>query len=132
MLGGLGIASARALLCAFAGCVPRPPATPREAALSAEVSGEVRLWLQDAVSRLHAVGFQRVHALAVRRTRATAAVDVLGASVSRGRADAAGITVIDARGNREQVTSRLTEDGVAAAVRALAPKAGPFASIGFG
>jgi predicted Zn-dependent protease len=132
VLGGLGIASARALLWAFAGCVPRAPATPREAALSAEVSGEVRLWLQDAVSRLHAVGYQRVHALAVRRTRATAAVDVVGASVSRGRADAAVITAIDARGTREQVTSRLTEDGVAAAVRALAPKAGPFASIDFG
>src|SRR5580700_9254159 len=125
----MGIASARALLWAFAGCAPKSRAVARPVS---EVSGEVRLWLHDAVAKLHGAGFTRAHALAVRRTRATAAVDVLGSGVSRERADAVVLAVEDAHGMREQVTSELTESGIAAAVRRLAPKASARAPIEFG
>ncbi len=129
VLGGLGVASARALLWAFAGCAPKSRVVARPVV---EVSGEIRLWLHDAVAKLHGAGFTQVHALAVRRTRATAAVDVLGSGVSRERADAVVLTVEDARGMREHVTSELTESGIAAAVRRLAPKATARATIEFG
>ena len=121
LLGGLGVVSARALLWAFAGCEPRSRAPARPVA---EVSGEIRLWLHDAVATLHGAGFSRAHALAVRRARATAAVDVLGSGVSREHAWTRSCSPSTMRtAPREHVTSELTESGIAAAVRRLAPKA---------
>ena len=130
VLGGLGVASARALLWGFSGCGAPQRAGARAA--PADTTGEIRVWLRDAVARLHGAGFTRVHALAVSRSRVTAAIDVLGAGVARGRSDAVVLAVEDARGFREQVTSALTETGVAAAVRVLAPKASAPARIDFG
>lgn len=129
VLGGLGVASARALLWAFAGCAPKQRTALRPIA---ETATELRPWLHDAVAKLHAAGFARAHALAVQRSRATAAVDVLGAGVSRERAEAVVLSVDTAHGMREHVTSELTESGIAAAVRALAPKAVAPAAIDFG
>ncbi|HEX4449425.1 MAG TPA: metallopeptidase TldD-related protein [Kofleriaceae bacterium] len=131
VLGVLGGASASALAWAFTGCRSSPtvraPVVP-----IAEGSDEVRAWLHDAVASLRGAGFARAHALAVRRTRATAAVDVLGSSVARARADGVVLVVETERGVRERASSELTRGGVAAAVRALAPKATAPATIEFG
>lgn len=125
VLGGLGVASAQAILWAM-GC--RTPARPTLRA--PETAGAVRAWLHDAVAALHGAGLASVHALAVTRRRTTAAIDVLGAGVSRGRCDGVVLTVHDRDGRREQVTSELSADGVAAAVRALG--GGRPAAIDFG
>jgi predicted Zn-dependent protease len=127
LLGALGAASGSTLLWAL-GCggAARPPSTP------ARVSGEVRTWLRDAVARL-AAAFPAVHVLAVSRQRTTAAVDVLGAGVARARRDGVVIAVRDQRGRwREQVTSELTQAGIAAAVRALAGAATRRGSLDLG
>lgn len=114
LLGALGLGSASALLWAL-GCGPPPPP-----ALPERPSGEIRTWLRDAVARLAAV-FPQVHVLAVSRRRTTAAVDVLGTGVARGRRDGVVLAVRGRDGRaREQVTSELTQAGIAAAVRALA------------
>lgn len=137
LLGALGAGSASALLWAFGGgalgggalgcgSVARPPSTPER------VSGEIRTWLRDAVARLAAV-FPGVHVLAVSRRRIAAATDVLGAGVARARRDAVVLSVRDAAGRtREQVTSELTQAGIAAAVRALAGPGGKRASLSLG
>ena len=128
VLGSLGLASASALLWGFSGCgAPQRPARRDD-----ESSGEVREWLQNAVATLHGAGFARAHALAVSRRRATAAVDVLGPSIARAHADAVVLAVEDARGMREHATAQLSADGIAAAVRVLAPKAAAPARIEFG
>jgi predicted Zn-dependent protease len=131
VLGVLGGASASALAWAFTGC-RTPPMIAHARAAPADVSIEVRAWLHDAVATLRGAGFARVHALAVRRARATAAVDVLGSSVARARADGVVIVVESERGVKERASSELTRAGVAAAVRALAPKANAPATIDFG
>jgi predicted Zn-dependent protease len=131
VLGVLGGASANAIAWAFTGC-RKAPAVRAPIAPVAEVSGEVRTWLHDAVATLRGAGFARAHALAVRRTRATAAVDVLGSSVARALADGVVLVVETERGVRERASSELTRGGVAAAVRALAPKANAPATIDFG
>jgi hypothetical protein len=127
LLDALGAASASTLLWAL-GCggAVKPPSTP------ARVSGEIRTWLRDAVARL-AVAFPVVHVLAVVRQRTTAAVDVVGAGVARGRRDGVVLAVRDRDGRwREQVTSELTQAGIAAAVRALAGPPGKRASLDLG
>ena len=127
LLGALGATSASTLLWAL-GCggAAKPPSTP------ARASGEVRTWLRDAVARL-AAAFPAVHVLAVARRRTTAAVDVVGAGVARGRRDGVVLAVRDRDGRwREQVTSELTQAGIAAAVRALAGPAGRRASLDLG
>ena len=126
MLGGLGVASAHALLWAF-GC-SQPARAPRRA--PQEVSGEVRTWLRDAVEILAGAGLAG-HALAVSRQRTTAGIDVLGAGVAHARGDGVVLTIRQPGGTREQVTSELTRDGVEAAARALAGKAHP-AHVEFG
>jgi predicted Zn-dependent protease len=122
MLGALGVASAHTLLWAF-GCggparsIRTTPDLHRD---------EVRTWLHDAVARLDGAGLGSPHALAVSRQRATAAIDTLGESVVRVRCDGVVLSVIDAGGaRREQVTTDLSADGVAAAVHALAAGARP-------
>lgn len=126
MLASLGIASAQAALLA---CAPR---AARPARRPTEVDPEIGTWLRDAVSRLRGAGFASVHVLAVSRQRTTAAIDVLGAGVARGRSDGVVITVRDASGLvREQVTNELTRDGIATAVKLLAPTARA-ASVDFG
>lgn len=127
LLGALGVASASTLLWAL-GCGGRPPApvTPERA------SGEIRTWLRDAAARLAAV-FPQVHVLAVSRRRTTAAVDVLGTGVARGRRDGVVLAVRGADGRaREQVTSELTQAGIAAAVRALAGPGSKRSSLSLG
>ena len=124
LLEGLGLASAYAF--AF-GCGP-PPKPARRA--PEEFSGEVRAWLRDAVAAIHGAGLTG-HALAVSRTHTVAAQDVLGAGVNHERADGVVLVARDAHGRREQITSDLTREGVAAAARALAGKATP-ARIEFG
>jgi predicted Zn-dependent protease len=114
VLGTLGVASASTLLWAF-GC-GGPAQTVRRAP---QVSGQVRAWLHHAVARLVAI-YPTVHALAVSRTRTTAAVDVLGTGLARLRADGVVFTVRGADGRwREHVTSELTEPGINAALDAL-------------
>lgn len=114
LLGTLGVASASTLLWALGCGGPPRPVTPERA------SGEIRTWLRDAVARLASV-YPQVHVLAVSRRRTTAAVDVLGTGVARGRRDGVVLAVrgMDGRA-REQVTSELTQAGIADAVRALA------------
>jgi predicted Zn-dependent protease len=127
LLGALGVGSASTLLWALgcSGPARRPDSAER-------VSGEVRTWLRDAVARL-AAAFPAVHVLAVQRRRTAAAVDVLGAGVARARRDGVVLAVRDRDGRwREQVTSALTQAGIAAAVRALAGASGPRASLDLG
>jgi predicted Zn-dependent protease len=109
-----GTASASALLIAF-GCGGASQNLRRKD----EVSADVRAWLRDAVELL-AGTFPTVHALAVSRRRTTGARDVLGRGVARSQRDAVVLAVTDARGKRrEQVTSELSEEAIAAAARAL-------------
>jgi predicted Zn-dependent protease len=125
MLAGLGIASAQAVLWAC-GSPAKPVKRP-----STTGSGEVRGWLREAVRHLRGA-FPVAHALAVSRRRTTAAIDVLGGGVARGRHDGVVLAVQAPDGTRrEQVTSELTADGVAAAASALAGRATP-APIEFG
>lgn len=113
LLGGLGVASAHALMFAF-GC-QRPPRLARPV----DDAGEVRGWLREAVAML-AAAHPSAHALAVSRRRTTAAIDVLGAAVARGRTDGVVLVVRDRDGaRRESVTSDLSRDGIRAAARAL-------------
>jgi predicted Zn-dependent protease len=120
VLAALGVGAAHALLgCASSQApVVRPSVDP----------GEVRTWLRDAVARLHAAGFTHAHALAVTRRRTSAALDVLGAGVSRSRADGVVLTT----GTAEQVTSDLSRAGVLAAARALAGKLPAAGTLAFG
>ncbi len=114
VLGSFGVASASTLLWAL-GCGTHAPAVRR----APQVSGEVRTWLHDAVSRL-ASSYPTVHALAVSRRRTTAAIDVLGSGIARLRADGVVLTVRRRDGTwREQVTSELTGPGIEAAATAL-------------
>ncbi len=125
MLAGLGIASAHAVLWA---CSSAPRQVKRAPVAG---SGEVRTWLRDAVLLLRGA-YPVAHALAVSRRRTTAAIDVLGGGVARGRSDGVVLAVQAADGTRrEQVTSDLSADGIAAAARALAGRAAP-ARIDFG
>lgn len=125
VLGSLGVASAQALLWAC-GAPPRPIRRPLE------VSGEVRSWLHDAVAKLR-TEFPFAHALAVSRRRTTAAIDVLGAGVARGRCDGVVLTVRTPDGaRREQVTSDLSRGGIEAATAALLVRSVKAASIDFG
>ena len=115
LLAGLGVGSA-SLLVAF-GCGAPVQQVKRQVA----VRSDVRAWLRDAVSRLATV-YPQVHALAVSRRRTTAAIDILGTGVARVRRDGVVFTVRDKNGiHRELVTAELSEAGVQAAVRALAP-----------
>lgn len=115
LLSRLGVASASSLLWAL-GCGGAPPPV---APTPERVSGEIRTWLRDAVARLAAT-FPSVHVLAVRRSRTATAADVLGAGVARASRAGAVLTVRDRDGQwREQVTSMLTLEGIAAAVRGL-------------
>lgn len=83
---------------------------------------EVRTWLRDAVAKLAAV-YPSVHALAVSRRRTTVAIDIVGSGIARGRRDGVVLVVRDRDGQwREQVTSDLSAQGVAAAVKVLAGK----------
>jgi predicted Zn-dependent protease len=125
VLGTLGIGSAQALLWACGGVKP-PVTRPLEA------SGQVRGWLRDAVARLRA-HYPYAHALAVTRRRTTAAIDVLGAGVARGRWDGLVLVVRDGAGAvREQVTSELSRGGVAAAVQTLVGRSKQLAKIDLG
>lgn len=112
-LGTLGLASASSLLWAM-GCGGAPARVARP------VEGDqVASWLRDAAERLAGV-FPSVQVLAVSRSRATAAIDVLGAAVARERRDGVVLVARDVAGHtRERVTSALTPAGIEAAVRAL-------------
>lgn len=117
LLGDLGIASASTLVWAL-GC-GGPAKTIRETTEAKGTSNEVRARLREAVARLAAV-YPTVHSLAVSRRRTTAAVDVLGTGVARAWRDGVVLTVRDKDGTwREQVSSDLSQAGIAAAVRAL-------------
>ncbi len=73
---------------------------------------------------LTGAGFDQPHALAVSRRRTTAAIDVLGAGVARGRCDGVVLSVREKSGvRREQVTNDLSRNGVLAAVKLLAGNA---------
>lgn len=124
LLEGLGLASA--YVFAF-GCGAPAHSVRRS---TQDVSGEVRTWLREAVALIHGAGLTG-HALAVSRTHTVAAQDVFGANVNHARCDGVVLTARDAHGRREHVTSQLTHDGVIAAARVLAGKAGP-ARIDFG
>lgn len=129
LLAGLGLGSASLLALPFGltGC-----ATPaRQIRLAPQVRTEVRTWLRDAVARLAAV-FPHVHALAVSRQRTTAAIDLLGTGVSRGRRDGVVFTLRDRDGVwREQVAADLTQAAITAAVRALVPSSTRPAKVTF-
>jgi predicted Zn-dependent protease len=113
VLASLGVGSAHALLVACGGQAKAPQ---RPVAIDPELT----TWLRDAVQSLRGAGFATAHALAVSRRRTTAALDVLGAGVARGRADGVVLTVRDADGrSREQVTNDLSRAGVLAAVSAF-------------
>lgn len=113
-LAALGVGSASSLMFAF-GC-GAPIAPPRA---PAQRVADVRGWLRDAVGKLAAV-FPTVHALAVTRSRTTAAIDVLGIGVARARRDGVVLSVQDAKGKwREHVTADLSRNGIETAVRML-------------
>jgi predicted Zn-dependent protease len=124
VLATLGVASSSAILFACG-------AAPKRARRPSEIDPEIRTWLREAVSILAGAGFDSPHALAVSRRRATAALDVLGAGVARGRCDGVVLSVRDKGVIREQVTNDLSQKGVLAAVRAIAGKA-KAADIDFG
>jgi predicted Zn-dependent protease len=126
VLASLGVASAQAALWA---CGARQRPARRRAS---EIHPEIRTWLRDAVATLLGAGFSAVQVLAVSRQRTTAAVDVLGAGVARARTTGVVLTARDRDGAlREHVTNALSQDGIAAAVEELAPKARA-ASVDFG
>jgi predicted Zn-dependent protease len=126
VLASLGVASAQAALWACGA-----PAT-QVRRRATDVNPEIRTWLRDAVATLRGAGFSAVHVLATSRLRTTAAVDVLGAGVARGRCDGLVITVRERDGAvREQVGNDLSRAGIAAAVKVLAPS-GRAASVDFG
>lgn len=113
-LAALGVGSASSLMFAF-GCGARtaPPRAP------AQRVADVRGWLRDAVGKLAAV-YPAAHALAVTRSRTTAAIDVLGIGVARARRDGVVLSVRDAKGMwREHVTADLSQRGIETAVRVL-------------
>src|SRR4051812_24941862 len=110
------MASASTLLWAF-GC--RAP--ERGVQTIATSGGEIRTWLHDAVAVLAGAGLESPRALAVTRKRTTAAIDVLGPGISRGRYEGIVLSATTRDGTRrEQVTSELTAAGIAAAAKALA------------
>lgn len=126
VLASLGVASAQAVLwaCGAPGKQVRRRAT--------DVNPELRTWLHEAVATLSGAGFSAVHLLASTRRRTTAALDVLGAGVARGRWDGLVITVRERDGMvREHVTNDLSRDGIRTAVKTLAANARA-ASIDFG
>jgi predicted transcriptional regulator len=127
VLASLGVGSAHALLVACGGQA-RAPQRPTA------IDPELTTWLRDAVSVLRGAGFATAHALAVSRRRTTAALDVLGSGVARGRADGVVLTVRDKDGlSREQVTNDLSRAGVLEAVHALTGSSSTkAASIDFG
>jgi TldD protein len=129
MLGTFGVASAQTLLWAL-GCHSAPKGVQHVVGNA----GAVRTWLHDAVAALRGAGLDSPHALAVSRRRTTAAIDVLGSGVSRGRGDGVVLTVRDKDGTaREHATSELSADGVADAVQALiARSVGAPARVDFG
>lgn len=130
VLGGLGIASAQALLWAF-GCGGQQVATTTVTETASD-RDEVRSWLREATARLRAV-FPVVHTLAVERVRSLAASDVLGTGIGYTRRDGVVLAVRDDAGQwREQVSSELSKSGVAAAVRALVGSSKKTASVDFG
>lgn len=83
--------------------------------------------MHDAIAILRGAGFNEAHALAVSRRRITAALDVLGGGVARSTCDGLVLSIKD----REHVTNDLTRDGIHAAARVLAGKAGAV-SVDFG
>lgn len=114
VLGALGAASASTVLWAL-GCGASAPTVRR----APQVSGEVRTWLHDAVSRLSAV-YPFAHALAVSRRRTTVARDVLGAGLARLRGDGVVLAVRGADGTwHEYAIAELSRDAVDGAARAL-------------
>ncbi|MGE0872340.1 MAG: metallopeptidase TldD-related protein [Kofleriaceae bacterium] len=127
LLGSLGVASASTILWAMGCAAPRRtgPSVP-------EASEQVRPWLHDAVSRLATV-YPAAHALAVAHRRTTAALDVLGTGIARAQRAGVVLTVRDAHGAwREQVTSELSRNAIADAVKALIGKSVKPARIEFG
>lgn len=125
LLGNLGIATASTLLWTF-GCggPTRPVGAPGRV-----VHGELRTWLRDAVARL-ATRSASVHALAVTRTRTTAALDVLGTGLARARRDGVVLTLGEPDGSwREHATADLSQAGILAAVHALVGSAPARAAI---
>ncbi len=124
LLESLGMASAASLLWSM-GCRSAPTAhTGGAATIDTAV---VRGWLHEAVSKV-AGTFPQVRAHAVQRRRSTAAIDAIGAAVSRGRTDGVLIAVRDRAGKvREEVTSDLSTAGLAELVRAVV---GPNARVG--
>lgn len=127
LLATLGMASANAILFACG-------AAPKRVTRASEIDPEIRTWLREAIGALVGAGFQSPHALAVSRRRTTAALDVLGAGVARGRCDGVVLSVRDKAGFvREQVTNDLSRDGVLAAVQLLTGSAKTkLASVDFG
>ncbi len=112
-LSTLGLASGSAILFAC-GAAPQRPRT------AGAVDPAIRTWLKEAVSLLAGAGLEQPHALAVSRKRTTAALDVLGAGVGRGRCDGVVLSVREKSGIvREQVTNDLSREGVLAAVKAF-------------
>lgn len=120
VLASLGVTAAHVLL----GCggAPRGPQQP------AVYAADVRSWLHDAIARLHAAGFTHARALAVTRTRTTAALDVMGAGVAAARTDG----VVLSTGTAEYVTTDLSRNGIQAGVRALVDRYRAPAALDFG
>jgi predicted Zn-dependent protease len=117
MLQTLGMASGSAILFACGGA-------QKSGSRTRSVDPAIRSWLKEAVSILVGAGFDSPHALAVSRRRTTAAIDVLGTGVGRGRCDGVVLAVREKSGLvREQVTNDLSREGVLAAARVLAGKA---------
>lgn len=117
LLQTLGMASGSAILFACG-------AAQKGGSRTTSVDPAIRSWLKEAVSILVGGGFDAPHALAVSRRRTTAAIDVLGTGVGRGRCDGVVLTVREKSGRiREQVTNSLSRDGVLEAARMLAGKA---------
>lgn len=104
----------------------------RSGARQLSISPELTTWLRDAVSTLRGAGFHDAHALAVSRRRTTAALDVLGAGVARGRSEGVVLSVREPDGTtREHVTNDLSQAGIEAATKVLAGNARA-ASVDFG
>jgi predicted Zn-dependent protease len=126
VLTGIGVGASSAILFACGGSAKREehPQT---------VGSEITTWLRDAVAVLVAAGFASPQALAVTRRRTTAALDVLGAGVGRGRTDGVVLSVRDKDGiARELVTNDLSRDGIANAVEALVGAKMKPATVDFG
>ncbi len=126
MLASIGVGASSAILFACGGA-------PKRAERPLSINPELTTWLRDAVSMLVGAGLAAPHALAVTRRRTTAALDVLGAGVGRGRSDGIVLSARDKDGSlREQVTNDLSRRGVLAAVQALVGKKVKAASVDFG